>query len=401
MRPKISGLVKKLKNRIISEQLNLFLRDEAIGGKLIIAAAAVSLVIANSAWSTAFENLWQAHLTIGLGNFDLSMDLRHWINEGLMAFFFLVVGLEIKRELVRGELRDRQKFMLPIGAAVGGMILPALIYIVFNLNGPGEAGWGIPMATDIAFAIAVLSLLGSRVPSGLKIFLLSLAIADDIGAITVIALFYSEVINIWYLLASLAMVGMIWVFRKELQVHVFIVLALGAALWLTTHHSGVHASIVGAVMGMLAPVGSSDSRKTAAERMERLFLPFTTFFVLPVFALANAGFEITRGVLDDNQAVSMGIILGLLLGKPVGILMSSWLLVKFKIARLPERVNWRHVAGIGLIAGIGFTVSIFITELAFSGNPSLISTAKASIFVASILAAITGSLVLSAQKPRL
>lgn len=322
------------------------------------------------------------------------MDLRHWVNEGLMAFFFLVVGLEIKRELVIGELREFKSAILPIGAAVGGMVIPALIYLCFNLQTDAARGWGIPIATDIAFAVAILTVLGRRVPLALKIFLLTLAIADDIGAIIVIALFYAEIINRTYLLASVAVVVTLFIFRKQLRDRLPVVISAGIILWITTHLSGIHASIVGAAMGLLAPVASHGNKVSVSEKVEKLFLPITTFFVLPVFAFANTGLVLTSKALSNNQSTLFGIIFGLVLGKVIGITLASWLLTKMGVAQLPNGVEWRHIVGVGFIAGIGFTVSIFITELAFSGNAQLIDTAKISIFIASAISAILGSVVL-------
>lgn len=322
------------------------------------------------------------------------MDLRHWVSEGLMAFFFLVVGLEIKRELVKGELRDRRTALLPIGAALGGMIVPAAIYLLLNPVGMESQGWGIPIATDIAFAVAVLGLLSRHVPLPLKVFLLTLAIADDIGAIIVIALFYAEIIHYGFLAASVGIIIAIFLLCRQLLPHMFLVILAGAGLWLTTHLSGIHASIVGAAMGLLAPVGRSVHVQSVSERVEKVVLPFSTFFVLPVFAFAHAGFVMSKDALSNNQNVMSGILLGLVLGKMIGIVLAAWLLARFKLAQLPYGVGWRHIIGVGFIAGIGFTVSIFITELAFAGNSGLIDTAKAAIFIASGCSAIIGSLML-------
>lgn len=254
-------------------------------------------------------------------------------------------------------------------------------------------GWGIPIATDIAFAVAVLSLLSNRVPVSLKIFLLTLAIADDIGAIFVIALFYAEIINYWYLAASFLIAVGIFMFRRRLAQSILWVSALGVLLWTTTHLSGIHASIVGAIMGFLAPIAKS-SDASVSERVEKAVLPITTFFILPVFAFANAGFPISGDALTTNQSVLWGIFLGLVVGKVVGITFASWLLVKLKLAKLPSDIVWRHVVGIGFIAGIGFTVSIFITELAFSGSESFTNTAKVGIFIASATSALLGYIIL-------
>ena len=394
MKDKVKNLALKLHPKRVITLLDTLLKDESIGGKLILVAALLSLIVVNSPLRDEFSHFWHIPLSIGLGDWGFSLDLRHWLNEGLMAFFFLVVGLEIKRELVKGELKDTRTAILPIGAALGGMIIPALAYLIFNLNTDSIQGWGIPIATDIAFAVAVLSLLSNRVPVSLKIFLLSLAIADDIGAIFVIALFYAEIINYWYLAASFLLVIGIFVFRKQLTYRLLVVSLLGILLWGTTHLSGIHASIVGAVMGFLAPVARSGSTVGVSEKVEKLLLPITTFLVLPIFAFANAGFVMNADALTTNQSILWGIFFGLVLGKVAGITLACWLLVKLKVARLPKGVVWSHIIGIGFIAGIGFTVSIFITELAFLDNQAYINTAKIGIFVASAVSALLGYMLL-------
>ncbi|MBC7512281.1 Na+/H+ antiporter NhaA [Candidatus Saccharibacteria bacterium] len=378
--------------------LETFLKDESIGGKLILVAALLSLIVVNSPLVDVFNNFWHIPLSIGLGSWSLSLDLRHWVNEALMAFFFLVVGLEIKREITKGELKDVKTAILPVGAAVGGMVVPALIYLFFNVNTDALQGWGIPIATDIAFAIAILSLLSKRVPVSLKIFLLTLAIADDIGAIFVIALFYAEIINYWYLAASFFLVIVIFIFRKQLTHRLWLVGALGTIVWVITHLSGIHASIVGAVIGLLVPVSVVQNKIGASEKLEKLILPMTTFFILPVFAFANAGFPISANALTTNQSILWGVFFGLVLGKVIGITFATWLMVKFNVARLPRSVQWKHIIGIGFIAGIGFTVSIFITELAFSDSQSYITTAKMGIFIASGVSALLGYILLRSAK---
>lgn len=396
MYEKTKHAVKKLHPKKVVDTFPEFLRDEAISGKLILAATIAALIIVNSSLQQVFESFWHNDLSIGLGNWSLSMDLRHWINEGLMALFFLVVGLEIKRELVHGELRDVTQAALPIAAAVGGMIVPALLYFGIN-NGPEVVqGWGIPIATDIAFAVAVLSLLSRRVPKSLKLFLLTLAIADDIGAIFIIALFYAEIINYFFLAVSAAILALLFMFRKRLADHIALFLVVGILLWFTTHLSGIHASIVGAAIGLIAPVALRPSGLSIAKRLEDFFLPISTFIVLPVFALANAGVVLSAQPFENATSLSVmaGIILGLTLGKMVGITAASWLMVRLGHASLPTGTNWRHIIGVGFIAGIGFTVSIFVTELAFRTNTQLIESAKIGIFIASILSAVLGTVVL-------
>lgn len=380
--------------------LRSFLKDESIAGKLVISFALLAIVVANSPLSTYYESFWKLILQIGVGDFVISQDLRHWVNEGLMAIFFLVVGLEIKRELVTGELRDRKKAALPVAAAIGGMILPAAIYLAFNYDTSAIRGWGVPIATDIAFAVAVLSLLGRRVPLNLKLFLLSLAIVDDIGAIFVIALFYAEIINFGFLSASLLIIIGLFALRKWMATKLAVFVILGMLLWVTTHLSGVHASIVGAILGLLAPLAnSSPNRASINKRLEEYFLPVSTFIALPVFAFANSGIVLSSSVFQHPEAASVmtGIIAGLTIGKLIGISGTAWIMVRFGFAKLPSGVGWMHIVGVSMIAGIGFTVSIFITELAFDGD-SLAKIAKISVFIASGIAAVVGSLFLIKAK---
>lgn len=377
----------------------IFLEDESIGGKFILIAAALSLIAVNSPLQHIYLDFWQQKLTIGIEPWTLTMDLRHWINEGLMAIFFLVVGLEIKRELVKGRLKTFKTAILPIGAAIGGMIVPALIYLVFNPQ-TNISGWGIPIATDIAFAVTVLALLGKRAPLALKVFLLTLAIADDLGAITVIALFYAEIIHYGFLALSITTVLAIFLLRKWLGNKFPLVILAGISLWITTHLSGIHASVVGAIMGLLAPVATTNDKPSLPEKVEKSLLPVSTFLVLPIFAFANAGFVISTEAFTAAPSVFWGIMIGLVAGKVVGITAVSWIMLKLKIAELPTGITLRHIVGAGFLAGIGFTVSIFITELAFSDNHILTETAKTAIFIASFISAALGSIVLL-RSPRI
>lgn len=377
----------------------IFLEDESIGGKFILIAAALSLIAVNSPLQHIYLDFWQRELTIGIEPWTLTMDLRHWINEGLMAIFFLVVGLEIKRELVKGKLKTFKTAILPIGAAIGGMIVPALIYLVFNPQ-TNISGWGIPIATDIAFAVTVLALLGKRAPLALKVFLLTLAIADDLGAITVIALFYAEIIHYGFLALSILTVLAILLLRKWLGNKFLLVILAGISLWITTHLSGIHASVVGAIMGLLAPVTATNDKPSLPEKVEKSLLPVSTFLVLPIFAFANAGFVISTEAFTAAPSVFWGIMIGLVAGKVVGITAVSWIMLKLKIAELPIGITLRHIVGAGFLAGIGFTVSIFITELAFSDNHILTETAKTAIFIASFISAALGSIVLL-RSPRI
>lgn len=401
MHQKIKHFTKKTINSIIGAPsiLNSLLKDEAIGGKLIIMSAALAVAAVNSPLKALYDSLWQTDFSIDLANLTLSQDLRHWVNEGLMAIFFLVVGLEIKRELVNGELKDKKKAILPISAAIGGMIVPALIYVAFNINSNSIYGWGIPTATDIAFAVTVLALLGNRVPLALKIFLLTLAIVDDIGAIIIIAVFYADSINYSYLTAALLLTVFMWMIRRWLSKNLIILLVLGVTLWLFAHLAKIHASVVGAVLGLLALIPKSPREPSQSRSLEEFFLPISTFFVLPVFAFANAGVVLSASVFkgQDSMPIMAGIVLGLVVGKLVGISGVSWIMVRLGLAKLPAKVSWLHIVGVSIISGIGFTVSIFITDLAFQ-DPHQVEIAKVSIFIASGLAAVLGSLFLLKSK---
>lgn len=391
MKEKVKHIISRFHPKQVTALFEVFLKDESIGGKLIVIAAILSLIVVNSPLSAGYNHFWHLPFSIGIGGWVLALDMREWVNEGLMAFFFLIVGLEIKREFVKGELQDRKTAILPIGAAVGGMVFPALIYLLFNYQTDAIRGWGIPIATDIAFAVAILSLLGKRVPVSLKIFLLTLAVADDIGAILVIALFYAEIINYYYLFISVSIALGVFLFRKQLVDKLPFVVMAGVLLWFTTHASGVHASIIGAVMGLLAPVSKQTYKVAITEKIERLILPISTFVVLPLFAFANAGFLLNTNSYSSNYSILWGVVLGLMVGKVAGITLATWLLTRLGVASLPSNVKWSQIIGVGFMAGIGFTVSIFITELAFAGNQGFIDAAKVSVFIASIASAIIGS----------
>jgi len=401
-----------------------FLDTEVSGGLVLGAAAAVALVWANSPWGDGYETLWRTEVVVRIGSVGVAEDLQHFVNDALMALFFLVVSLEIKRELVTGDLRDRRTAALPVFAAIGGMVLPAAIYVAVNAGRPGSGGWGIPMATDIAFALGVLALLGNRVPPALKLFLLSLAIVDDIGAIAVIALFYAGTLDPVALglaaAAALASVGL-----RRARVHwAPLHVALGVGCWLATYNSGVHATIAGVVFGLLTParplapavvarrwsVDLSDEPTAAelrqlmtiaketvspAERLQHLLHPLTSFVIVPLFALANAGVPIRLDALEapGTVAVALGVTAGLVVGKLVGVVGATWLVVRAGGATLPRGVGWRAMAGVGALAGIGFTVSLFITGLAFD-HTELRDAAKLGVLVASIAASMLGALIL-------
>lgn len=388
--------MKPVKKYDIPAIVSSIFRDESVGAKLVFVAAILSLIAVNSSFHEVYELIWQTKLGVAIGDWGLTLDLRHWINEGLMAIFFLVVGLEIKRELIKGTLRNRRDAVLPIGAAIGGMIVPALLFLAINIGSPGATGWGIPIATDIAFVIAIVVLLGRCVPISLKIFLLTLAIVDDIGAVIIIGLFYAETINYFFLALTLAITFSLWRLQTKLSPRISLFLLIGSILWLTAQLSGIQASITGAILGLLAPLKASEKDISIAERLEKYFLPVSTFFVLPLFAFVNAGFVLTTNSLKEPGAwsVASGILLGLVVGKVIGITGASWLLIKYKGLRLPEGASWRHMTGIGFIAGIGFTVSIFIAESAFYINTPYLQVAKMSVFAASIISALIGIFIL-------
>ncbi|WP_426571007.1 Na+/H+ antiporter NhaA [Aquihabitans sp. McL0605] len=410
--------------RAVGRPVQQFMGIEASGGIVLVAAAVVAMVWANSPWQASYVTVFHTHLNVDLGSFHYNETLVHFINDGLMALFFFVVGLEIKREWVAGELRDRRAAILPAVAALGGMIVPALIYLAFNAGGAGADGWGIPMATDIAFALGVVALLGSRVPSPLKIFLLTLAIVDDIGAIIVIAVFYTDdFAGRWLLGAGLVILAVMAARRAKVRYHVVYVV-LGAALWFCILESGVHATIAGVIMGLLTPaiatlsdddaqivVDELEDRDdlTAAdvhrvsiliseavpltERLEHLLHPWTSYLIVPVFALANAGIVVTSHGLTNPSSITLGVIVGLVVGKTVGVSLFSWLAVKLRLGVLPEGVRFIQLVGIAMLAGIGFTVSLFVSSLAFDFGSEL-RDAKIGILLASMVAAIAGSVML-------
>ena len=372
-----------------------FLHDEAIGGKLIVVGALLSLIIVNSPLVGAFNQFWEIPLRLGLGDYGIQLTLHDWINEGLMAIFFLVVGFEIKKEIVHGELRNPRFAVLPVIAALGGMVVPALIYLAFNAGSDTASGWGIPMATDIAFAVAVMSLLGSRVPAMLKLMLLTLAIADDIGAIIVIAIFYAQDTHLFPIALALGLIAVLAYGRHWLGKSMLVFLGLGAVLWLLLHAGGVHASIAGAILGLLAPVQRGHM---LTKRLERFALPISTFFVLPVFAFANAGVVLSVAALTAAPTIALGIISGLVVGKVAGIFLATWVIVKLGIAQLPPSITWRHILGLGMLAGIGFTVSLFITSLAFSSE-TYENAAKLSVLIGSVLSAVFATLFFLKRAP--
>lgn len=371
-----------------------FAKAEASGGILLIGCTVMALAWANSPWSGSYFHFWHADPTFGFGGRLFSQPLHFWINDGLMALFFLLVGLEIKREVLVGELASRRKAALPIAAALGGMIVPAAIYAWFNHGGPAAAGWGIPMATDIAFALGVLALLGDRVPLSLKVFLAALAIVDDIGAVLVIAVFYTEQIS-WI---SLGMAGFFFLAliaaNRTGARHPIIYAALGVGLWLAFLRSGIHATVAGVLLATTIPARDRAGARSPMLRFEHALLPWNKYGIMPVFALANAGVVLGAGaarVLADP--ISLGVICGLVLGKPIGIVLFSWLATQSRLATMLTGISWRQIVGVGLLGGIGFTMSLFVANLAF-GDTVALELAKVGILAASIISGIAGAIVL-------
>lgn len=378
---------------LITNYFKKFLHSSQSSGILLIICVITSLLIANSPWATSFQNL--LNTSVGTNTFGLNYALSIWINDGLMAIFFLLVGLEIKREIVEGELSSFKNASLPIVAALGGMVVPAVIYSLFNQGTPYAKGWAIPMATDIAFSLAILSLLGKRVPVSLKIFLAALAIVDDLGAIVVIALFYTDQLHYEYLGLSAVMV-LVLILLNYLKVtrHILYIIP-GLLLWYFMHHSGIHATIAGVLLAFTIPTNVSVTEISPLEKLEqKLHLP-VNFLIMPLFALANTNITFKAGMVEGLfNSLGYGIIFGLVVGKMVGISFFSWLSIKLKISSLPIRSTWPQMIGTALLAGIGFTMSIFIALLSFKGHVEIQDEAKFAILIASLIAGFSGYMIL-------
>jgi len=418
--------------------------SQVAGSMLLLACTIVALVWANSPWAGVYDDILHTYAGVSWGDAAFKLSLLHWVNDGLMVLFFFVVGLEIKREVVVGRLSDGRKAILPVAAAAGGMIVPAILYALFNVGGEGAAGWGIPMATDIAFALGILALFGSRAPIGLKVFLTALAIADDLGAVLVIAIFYTEKIHFSALVVAgvlLALLAGLNVIRSK-RLGFYQVLILG--IWVAVFASGVHATVAGILVAFMMPIKGrvdpkrffeiTDTRlaelkasglsqvsmlddgkqmealieidravedmRPAGLSLEQYLHPVQALLVLPIFALANAGVPLGEGVFQSlANPISIGIIVGLFVGKQLGITAFSWLAIKSGRAVLPEGVTWAQLWGAGCLAGVGFTMSLFVTELAFN-DPSIIGSAKVGILAASLLSGIVGYIVLNKALPK-
>ena len=382
----------------MKQEINLkafpdFLKHESAGGIILFFCVVISLIIANTPLGIGFNNLLETQIGFNTESVHLEYSLALWINDGLMAIFFLLVGLEIKRELVEGELASPKKAALPIICALGGALIPAAIYMFLNNDTPTANWWGIPMATDIAFALAVITMLGKTVPASLKIFLAALAIVDDLLAILVIALFYSSDLDFTYLAYAGAILLLLVLFNYFGVKSIVFYLIPGVFIWYFVHHSGIHATIAGVLTALTLPT-TPDATESPLEKLEHILTKPVNFLIIPVFALANTNIRFEAGMVEGLFSnLGMGIVLGLIIGKPVGILLLSWLSVKGKICQLPQGAKWIHVVGVGLLAGIGFTMSIFIALLSFA-DPDLISIAKFAILTASVLSGGIGFILL-------
>lgn len=423
-----------------------FLRTETSSGIVLMVVTLIALLWANSPLYPYYNHLIEVPIGFSWGSYSVSHTLHHWVNDGLMVIFFFVVGLEIKRELIQGELSSPKKAALPMFAAIGGMVFPALIYTAFNLGGEGSSGWGIPMATDIAFAVGVLSLMSRKVPFSLKIFLLALAIVDDLGAVLVIAFFYTKDVSTNYLTLAALTFLLTYLIRIAGIRNILVYVVLGIVAWFSVLKSGVHATIAGVILGLMTPLQAYYNRFNLSEmlkstvddlikelntsndednvkshlsskakdhvykirhfshesispldRLIHSLHPWVSFFIMPIFAFVNAGVRIEGISLEDfvQNEIALGVILGLFAGKPLGVLLFSFLAVKLNLARLPRNVTWLHMTAVGFIAGIGFTMALFVAHLALETGPILETYSKLGILTASVFAAAIGLTILS------
>ncbi|MCB1219681.1 MAG: Na+/H+ antiporter NhaA [Planctomycetales bacterium] len=427
------GQLEKIRERV-ETQFQSFVRLESSGGIVLLGCAIIALIWANSPWGDTYYHLWKTKLAFKFGTFEMSHPLYHWINDGLMALFFFLVGLEIKREVLVGELNTVRKAMLPIFAAVGGMLLPALIYAFANRGTEFMDGWGIPMATDIAFALAIMAMLGKRVPLALKVFLTAVAIVDDLGAVLVIAFFYSGNLAVNMLLAAAGGLALAFIFNAAGVKRPLPYAIVGLVVWYFVHESGIHATIAGVLVAMAIPAGSSmrlnefiercrrlltrmeqdtphdshhgndyvvsiENACTDVEppllRMEHALQPWIAYLIMPLFALANAGVVLSGDALSSlGHTVAIGIGGGLLVGKLIGVASFTWLAVRLGVAELPQNVGWKQIGGVAMLCGVGFTMSLFIANLAFK-DEALLATAKMGILCASLVAGVAGYLLLA------
>ena len=379
--------------------LKNFTDSPTSGGIILFICVLISLTIANSPLGATFENILNTPLGFETASVHLRYTTALWINDGLMAIFFLLVGLEIKRELVSGELSTPRQALLPIFCAFGGAIIPAGIYFAVNQGTETVSGWGIPMATDIAFALAVIAMLGRRVPASLKVFLAALAIVDDLIAILIIAIFYSAELHTIYLGYAAAILALLFIFNKLGIRSLIFYLIPGLFIWYFVHHSGIHATIAGVLTAMTIPLATKGQQEPPLLKLEHALVTPVNFLIVPLFALANTAIRFEEGMLEGLiSPLGIGIIVGLMLGKPVGVYLMTKLAILLRIGSMPEGASWAQIIGVGLLAGIGFTMSIFIALLSFSDN-LLIAEAKFSILVASLLSGVTGYILLSRVAP--
>ena len=380
----------------LSAPFKWFFKLEAASGLLLLISAVIALIISNSDYSTLYFEVLKTYLFVGINNFGIKMSVLHWINDALMAAFFFFVTLEIKREFLQGELSNRKQALLPIIAAIGGMLVPALIYIYINFqNTVTLNGWAIPSATDIAFSLGVLSLLGSRVPLSLKVFLTALAIIDDLGAIVIIAFFYSGDLSIIYLtLLLLTFIGLL--ILNKLNIKKFLpYLMLGLILWFFTHESGIHATISGVLLATVIPHRKKEKDFSLLTKVEHKISPYVAFGIMPLFALANAGVSLNGVNLNSLLSpVPLGILLGLFVGKQIGVFLFSIVSIKLKIAQMPNNSNWVSLYGVGILTGIGFTMSLFIGNLAFADNTQYMDGVKIGVLAGSLLSTLVGYFLL-------
>ncbi len=373
----------------ITRLLKEFLESEKAGGIILLICTIISLFIANSSSGDAYIHFWHQYVDLSFASVKLNYSIEHWVNDGLMAVFFLLVGLEIERELYIGELKDLKVASLPIAAAIGGMLIPAAIHFAFNVGSATQPGFGIPMATDIAFALGMLALLGNRVPFSLKIFLTALAIIDDLGAILIIAIFYNDGISWAYLLSALGIFGGLFVLGKLKVYNLIFYIIPGIVMWYCMLKSGVHATITGVLLAFAIPFGDG-GKKSPSYRLQHFLHKPVAFIILPIFALANTGLVLSEGWISElTTNNNLGIILGLLVGKPLGIFLFCFLLILLKWGSLPNGILLRHLVGVGILGGIGFTMSIFIANLAFKDS-NIIQFSKISVLIGSALACIAG-----------
>lgn len=377
------------------------LRQESVGGVILVVAAVVALIWANSPWGDAYAALvnWQ----VGPASLHLNLTLGTWAADGLLAVFFFVAGLELKHELVLGTLSKPAQAVVPVAAALGGMVIPALIFLAINATTAGGAprAWGIPMATDIAFALAVLAILGRRLPVALRAFLLTLAVVDDLGAITVIAIFYSDSFSPGWFIASIIAFALYWFAQRQRWTSPVLYVPLALFAWYAMHASGIHATVAGVVLGLLTRVKHDPHEKhSPADRLERRIHPWSAAVCVPLFAFFSAGVDLRAIGVGDAllTPIAIGVIVGLVVGKPIGVVGASWLVARFTRASLPSSIHWRDIGAVGVLAGIGFTVSLLISELAFASDPQGLNSAKTAVLAASLISTALAAVVLRTRR---